>query len=37
MGFINGMRDVPAYSIDFKTRIPEMELRSMMEGHPVVE
>jgi hypothetical protein len=37
MGFMNGMRDAPAYGIDFKTRIPEMELRSMMEGYPGVE
>ncbi|KAJ8587525.1 cytochrome P450 [Rhizopogon salebrosus TDB-379] len=37
MGFMNGMRDAPAFGIDFKTRIPEMELRGMMEDYPGVE
>ncbi|KAJ8587523.1 cytochrome P450 [Rhizopogon salebrosus TDB-379] len=37
MCFINGMPNDRACRIDFKTRIPEVELRSMMEGYPGVE
>jgi hypothetical protein len=37
MYFINGMLNDWAYRIDFKARIPEVELRSMMEGYPGVE
>jgi hypothetical protein len=32
MGFINGVPNDPPYCIDFKTRVPEMELRGMMQN-----
>jgi hypothetical protein len=37
MHLINGMPNDRAYRIDFKARIPEVELRNMMEGYPGVE
>jgi hypothetical protein len=35
MGFMNGVQQ--PCSIEFKVRIPEAELRQMMEDHPVIE
>ena len=36
MGLINGIPGDRPYPIDFKTRITEMELRSMMRNYPEV-
>jgi hypothetical protein len=36
MGFTTGVPNDSPYCIDFKTRVPEMELRSMMENYPEV-